>query len=124
MIKKYYKIKEHIVKEPVFIQKEIFCDTCGNKINDNDRYFSITTGHHGWGHDSIDSIEHICVCGSDCLYKAIDQYINDVKRDPTSEHYIEINHGCHDDYCHKNVENYIDGKKTLYDINYEIGNEE
>lgn len=64
----------------------IECDICGKIIPVPDeycydharsRYYEVTTGHHDWGNDSIDSIETVDVC-PDCVNKYISDYLANV----------------------------------------------
>lgn len=53
------EIKEtRIVTEPkdFVVERKLICDHC-NQLILQGFYFHVTTGHHDWGNDSIDSIE-------------------------------------------------------------------
>ena len=60
------------------------CDVCKKIITPKDwkspecRYFHIITGHHDWGNDSIDSIEHYDVCPH-CVGKFMTDYLSRAK---------------------------------------------
>lgn len=55
-------------------------------------YYSVTTGHHDWGNDSIDSIETKVICRS-CLTEEYADYVKRTSAGSNTE-YIEINHEC------------------------------
>lgn len=75
----------------------IKCDCCGNIIKppeernqfiqntDRYKYYEVTTGHHDWGRDSVDSIQHRDICPG-CILKFTSNYLR--KGGQTS--YIEI----------------------------------
>lgn len=123
MIEQYYETKEHVVKEPVLISRKFFCDMCKKEIDSEDIIYHITTGHHGWGNDSIDSIEHFCACGEGCLKKAMEGYILNAEHSPHYEYYIEIEYSRCDLTHHESEETYLDGKKIYANIEYVIKNE-
>ena len=81
------------------IGREVICDICGERLGRNlfDKrrgkaydYFRVTTGHHDWGNDSIDSIEHRDVC-TKCLYTMFNEYLIHTKGENNSN-YIDIEH--------------------------------
>jgi hypothetical protein len=68
------------------------CDICKRLITppnnyswSKSRYFKVTTGHHDWGNDSCDSVEHRDIC-PDCIMDFTSKYISNV--DGTD--YLEI----------------------------------
>ena len=70
----------------------IECDVCEKIVsakterpNDYNRYFVVTTGHHDWGSESIESRETIDVC-PECIGK----YVADYLKDCSNTGYIEI----------------------------------
>lgn len=69
------------VKRCEKITVAIKCDICNKIIADSNTggnwYFSVMTGHHEWGNDSIDSIENKEFCSKECLQKAFNKYINE-----------------------------------------------
>lgn len=72
----------------------IECDICkrviptDHKIRETDRkYYTVTTGHHDWGYDSIDSVETQDICPS-CIHNYISEYLKEVYHSRTA--YIEI----------------------------------
>lgn len=71
------EIKETITKESVVT--EIICDKCKKTIAKDrkavwDTHFQVTTSHHRWGNDSIDSIEHYDFCSLECLSADMNEY--------------------------------------------------
>lgn len=57
-------------------------------------YYEVTTGHHDWGNDSIDSVEHHDYCPT-CVLQAIDEYYEKTN-EKNNTNYIEINHECYE----------------------------
>ena len=53
-------------------------------------YYEVTTGHHDWGNDSIDSVEYHDYCPT-CVLQAIDEYYEKTNG-KNNTNYIEINH--------------------------------
>lgn len=78
--------KVEVIKEIKYKCKGVKCDICGKLIaspekdelathyNDKYRYYSVITGHHDWGYDSVDSIEHLDVC-KDCVMDFVEECI-------------------------------------------------
>lgn len=107
---KYYG-KSIIEKVEHRLCEYIRCDNCNKKITDGEKYYSLTTGHHDWGNDSIDSIEHPDVC-VECLKKFISDYFKEYEDSDTA--YLDIET---DVFC-ANSNNYgdydwIDGDKLV-----------
>lgn len=69
---KEYKTTERIVKKERIVG--IKCDICQKEITG--KYWQLTTHHHDWGNDSIDSYEHSDICSRKCINKALNDYIN------------------------------------------------
>lgn len=67
------------------------CDVCKKILSvdkrGDDRYFEVTTGHHDWGNDSIDSVKTIDVC-PECLNKYVADYFKDSEDSYTA--YLDI----------------------------------
>ncbi len=98
---KYYG-KSTIEKIEHKLCEYIRCDNCNKKIIDEEKYFEVTTGHHDWGNDSCESIEHLDICEK-CINKFSENYLKENKESNTA--YIEIeteifvkNHKCYGDY--------------------------
>ena len=82
--------KKEVVVRTVYKLAGVKCDVCGRVIEpptkenryhwmDNDyKYYSVTTGHNDWGNDSCESIKHYDVC-PDCINKFVAEYLGDKK---------------------------------------------
>lgn len=99
MIKKNYKTK--MVETDIVESTEIICDECNaviahftedGKVYKSyfDDYFDVTTGHHDWGNDSVESIEERNICPQ-CLDKLYSEY-KKLCLGRYNTRYIEINH--------------------------------
>ena len=95
-----YKTMRHVVEENLVVGK--ICDICRKEIMPtsvsprgcslhNTPFFEITTGHHDWGNDSVDSIEIKHACSPECLMKFVGKYVT---RDFAGYNtdYIDIEH--------------------------------
>ena len=71
------KIKYVTTKEVTGIK----CDICrkvipvGRDVYDKCKYYDVKTGHHDWGNDSCESIEHHDICPG-CLVGFVTDYFN------------------------------------------------
>lgn len=56
-------------------------------------YYEVTTGHHDWGNDSIDSIKTHDIC-CDCINSFVSEYLKNSDDEYGVHHscYIDINH--------------------------------
>lgn len=54
-------------------------------------YYRVTTGHHDWGNDSVDSIESKDICPS-CLINEYSDYVNRSSSIVNNTEYIRISH--------------------------------
>lgn len=77
---KHYEKREHIKIEKVII--DVNCDNCEKPIIKDrkpvhDTHFQVTTSHHRWGNDSIDSLEHYDFCSIACLTDHMNEYYED-----------------------------------------------
>lgn len=82
---------------------KITCDICGkvicdfdatppkNSVGESAAYFALTTGHHDWGNDSPDSIEHTDICSEDCVKTALIRYFKEAQESNTA--YFELSKG-------------------------------
>lgn len=81
------KTEKRVQYVDVAIEKECRCDRCGKHLwtqGDGSHkgpyvyadYYSVNIGHHDWGRDSVDSIEHFEFCER-CAKKAFEEYIED-----------------------------------------------
>ncbi len=81
---KEYKDKK--ITEINRVEVGIKCDNCKKIIkNENDykrtylqqkHYYEVTTHHHGWGNDSIESYEYYDFCNEKCLFEFLKKYYN------------------------------------------------
>jgi hypothetical protein len=69
-MRKYKRIEKTVSTE---IIAGVKCDICGKEITG--KYWRLTTHHHDWGNDSVDSYEHSDLCSRECINKALDDYI-------------------------------------------------
>ena len=81
---KYYGKAELITTENRKVEY-IRCDSCNKKLLK--KYYDVRTGHHDWGNDSIDSIEHKDICEK-CINSYVANYLEDVKSSNTA--YIDV----------------------------------
>lgn len=82
---------------------KITCDICGKVIcafdatppkgsaGESAKYFVLTTGHHDWGNDSCDSIDHKDICSEDCVKTALIRYFKEAQGSDTA--YFELSAG-------------------------------
>ena len=86
MFKEKFEIR--MVPDKVVVERKLCCDKCGKEIKPG-LYFAVTTGHHDWGNDSCESIEHHDYCSHSCLVEALnDFYFKKHKNSSTA--YFEI----------------------------------
>ena len=69
---KLYEDREFWVKEK-FLGRTV-CDICKKEIHKTAHY-EVTTGHHDWGNDSIESINNSDICSDDCLKVVFGVYL-------------------------------------------------
>ena len=89
-IKKEYEVKTHTVTERVCVKETMHCDVCNGIIDDKGGYWEVTTGHHDWGNDSMDSIENFDVCSEVCLREIFDKYIRDSAANNWNTKYFDV----------------------------------
>ena len=89
-VKKQYEVITHTVTEKVCIGETTYCDICGKEIDTNKGYWEVTTGHHDWGNDSIDSIEHFDVCSEDCIMRKFSEYLEDSGSNNYNTMYFDV----------------------------------
>ena len=98
--------KSAIIKQKIPYITELYCDKCKKVIRQSVydefkdirevqysnpiEWYKVTTGHHDWGHDSIDSIEHFDIC-MDCIDDVFAEFKDRASGGLNTE-YIEINH--------------------------------
>lgn len=90
------QIMKKVTKEVEVIDYEnIKCDCCKHEIfnkkyfedgdydkninrsNEKFKFFTIRTGHHDWGKDSIESMQSLDICSKDCLMKQIEEFLKE-----------------------------------------------
>ena len=100
-------IKQKVLRtDDVVIKK--FCDVCGEEIKVHEagpiwnrcdsrgrpyctaKYLSVTTGHHDWGNDSIDSVETHDICSTECLSKFMQEFYSKFNKSNSGTDYIHI----------------------------------
>lgn len=97
-------IKDKIVEvtEKRRVPISLVCDVCGKEIPANiftagkpeyctQKYMRVTTGHHDWGNDSIDSVEVHHICSAECMDKYMKNFYKTFRNNgDTATDYIEI----------------------------------
>lgn len=78
----YIKEKKQVFQETTVGYK---CDSCG-AISDGSAFgwFHFSHRHHGWGNDSIDSVEYFDVCSVDCFAIQLEKSIQYFKGERTA----------------------------------------
>lgn len=97
--------KEAVVKT-AYKLAGVKCDVCGHIIKpptvpyegmeDEYKYYNVTTGHRDWGHDSCDSIEHYDICPR-CINKFVADYLGNENSGLSAYIEIETKHVCYDE---------------------------
>ena len=83
-MKKLSKEAEQVVVRTRRRVVGVECDICKRLIapagyrEDSSRYFEVTTGHHDWGNDSCESIEHFDICPN-CVGDFVTKYVRESK---------------------------------------------
>jgi len=67
------------------------CDYCGRTV-DGHNYFSVTTSHHDWGNDNIDSYEYMDACCPACALEFTEEYVKGAYNKPHNTKKITIEH--------------------------------
>lgn len=100
--------KKEVVVRTVYKLAGVKCDVCGRIIepptrenrchwmDDDHKYYSVTTGHHDWGNDSCESIKHYDVC-PDCINKFVAEYLDNKKGYRSAYIEIQTKHVYYDD---------------------------
>lgn len=89
-VKKHYEVITHEVTEKICIGEATYCDICKKEIDTNKGYWELTTGHHDWGNDSEESIEHFDVCSQMCLMSKFAEYLDESDADDDNTKYFEV----------------------------------
>ena len=77
-------IYKHYGKEFELLKRNV------RKTSERVSYYLVTTGHHDWGNDSVDSINLKDICPS-CLVNEYSDYVDRASKGFNSE-YIKIEH--------------------------------
>lgn len=85
-VKREYETRT--ITKQVCVKETICCDICKKEIDKG--YWELTTGHHDWGNDSCESIEHFDICSEDCLRIKFDEYVKDSGRNNYNTMYFEV----------------------------------
>ena len=93
--------KEVVHTEIKDVTVKRICDCCGEEIVPDPilstglmpvyNFFHVTTGHHDWGYESIDSIETYDACSAECAEEMVRVYLAKAKNNVNTM-YIEIRH--------------------------------
>lgn len=89
-VKKHYEVITHEVTEKVCVRETTYCDICKKEIDTNKGSWELTTGHHDWGRDSVDSVEHFDVCSEACLTIKFAEYVNESGKNDWNTMYFEV----------------------------------
>lgn len=91
MIKTKYETKTYTKTEEVMVSEKRYCDVCIKEITGP--HWFVTTGHHDWGNDSVDSIEYKDACSIDCLNDIFGKYCEiSGRKHHANTNYIEVEH--------------------------------
>jgi len=88
-----YRVKRKVIG--------VECDVCNRLItpcsflDSKSRYFEVMTGHHDWGNDSCESIEHRDIC-PECISEFVKGYVQNA--DGTEYLNLETTYAWDDDY--------------------------
>lgn len=89
-VKKEYEYRTHTVTEKILIKETMYCDVCSEVINKQGQHWEVTTGHHDWGNDSVDSIENFDICSPSCLREKLNEYILRSGHNDYNSEYFEV----------------------------------
>lgn len=89
-VKQHYELITHEVTEKVLVGETVHCDVCKKEIETEKGYWEVTTGHHDWGNDSHESIEHFDVCSETCLTQKFAEYTKESGKDEYNTMYFEV----------------------------------
>lgn len=82
-MKKLSKEAEEVVYRRKRRVEGVICDICDrivppSKFKSKDsRYFEVMTGHHDWGNDSCESIQHLDICPN-CINDFMTKYVDEI----------------------------------------------
>ena len=94
------KVMKEVVED---ISSVGVCDICGKEFNykpwyGKDKiasYYHISTGHHDWGNDSVDSVESRDACCDECLLRFTQEWLKYKYVIRSNTAYIDINKDMH-----------------------------
>lgn len=89
------------VTKKIVVDHKLYCDVCKKEIPDNSWYYTLITGHHEWGSDSIESVDNIDLCSESCVQNRLDFYFKELIGKGYNTAYFDLDR----DYYRK--ENYI-----------------
>ena len=89
-VKEHYEVMTHEVTEKVLVGTTRYCDVCKKEIEKGKGYWKLTTGHHDWGNDSCESIEHFDVCSQMCLTSKFAEYLDESDANDNNTKYFEV----------------------------------
>lgn len=106
------RFEKRVIETPVPISKTCLCDICKAVIyekkydtessaGDPIQYYRVTTGHHDWGNDSVDSIDTYDICSPECMAVIMGKYYDQSYCENSSmrnTEYITVEH-CYGSIC-------------------------
>ena len=102
--------KKDVIVKTFYKLAGIKCDVCGHVIEpppvlygwmeDEYKYYNVTTAHNDWGNDGCDSIEHYDICPN-CINKFVADYLGNENASPSAYIEIETKHICYDEVIYE-----------------------
>lgn len=89
------KWKKEMREVTVCEEGELTCDACEKVIDitkQNGTFYSVCSGHHEWGNDSVDSVECLDACCDECLITLVNKWLK--KWEGYNTAYINIEREC------------------------------
>lgn len=90
-----------VIRSKFYKLAGIKCDVCGQIIrppvkysdllNNENKYFSVTTGHHDWGIESIESIKDYDICPN-CIIGFVKDYLGSIEAHRSGEINVTTEH--------------------------------
>lgn len=93
------KTTKKVIKEVEELESAVIvCDICGKELQYTQTafvspvavYYEITTGHHDWGSESCESIEHKDACCDECLSRFTQEWLQNAEVIESNTAYIDI----------------------------------
>lgn len=115
---------EEVIKAEKRTVTGVRCDICGKELRykyrqnsdyleERPKYFEVTTGHHDWGNDSCESIQHKDIC-LECIVDFTSDYLSSA----SGTEYIEVEtHWCWPEKVDVDSRSYYD--RSVYHIEEE-----